>query len=435
MGKRTFWLLIISFHALFFLKQIFFGNSLLQDSREYIYAADNIITYKTLYAWNLQDSFDNNWLTKRPFLYPSILAVAKLATFGHEKPFFILVYALQNLASLLSVFLALRIARRFTLRINRFHAFLFVLFSPAQAIYANMVMSEIWLQLCMVTVVYILLLFPRNTRSTFYIALLLIAGLSLKPVLLFTVFLLPLYYLITSYKAIRFKHLALTFLPLLFYFSACKVNERRTGYFHYSSISNINLLHYNTYSMLLNRHGMTKADSIVDAIRAEARLQGDYKEQQQYIRQACTKLVGNDIILYAWLHLRGAALCLLDPGRFDLTQFFGLPHKTNLIYETNKEGGLKRIWQSFMNPLGVVLAVLLLFNLFKIYVIGRFAFSRILTVKTKLTLLFFPLYILFFTGPIGTSRFYMPLIPFVLIMLLLNAKKTPETASDNPAAG
>jgi hypothetical protein len=419
MNKRRFWILIICFHALFFGKQLFFQNSMLQDSREYLYAAENLIQHNTLYAWDLNDDYNKNWLSKRPFLYPCILAVFKLISPGSGKFFFFLIYLLQNLASLLSIKLVLKIAGKYSGRIHYTYAALFLLFSFSQVIYANMVMTEIWLQLCMVSVVYLLLMHPHDAKRLLYISMLLMAGMSLKPVLIFTAFCFPLYYLARSFSSLKLKHLLLTLLPLCFYFASCRINQQRTGYFHYSSISNINLLHYNTYSMLLNKYGLQKADSIVDQINLEARQAGDYAAQQDYIRKACAQQVGNHLALYAWLHARGGIYCLLDPGRFDFTQFFNLPHKQNLIYETNKEGAIKTVLKSFLNPLGILLGFLLLFNVFKVFVLVRFVFLKAISLWVRLCVLFFPVYILFFTGPIGTSRFYMPFIPMVLLAFLL----------------
>ncbi len=421
MNRKRFWILLISFHALFFCKQLFFQNSMLQDSREYLFAADNLMQHQTLYARDINDTFNVNWLTRRPFLYPAILVVIKFLSFGSGELFFIILYLLQNLVSLLCIWLVLKTAGKYVSRINYTHAVLFLLLSVSQVIYTNLVMSEIWLQLCMVAIVHILLMYPLNTRHIIYIGLLLIAGMSLKPVLIFTIFCFPLYYVARSFRAIQFKHLALTLLPLCFYFSMCKINQERTGYFHYSSISNFNLLHYNAYSVLLNKYGTQKADSIVDQIKLDAQTQGDYAAQQNYIRKAASAQIGDHLALYTWLHVRGAMFCLMDPGRFDFTQFFNLPHTQNLVYETNKEGAFKNIVRSFLNPLGILLGCLMLFNLFKVYVMARFAFSKTIGLGIKLIILFFPLYILFFTGPIGSSRFYMPFIPLVLLMFLMTA--------------
>jgi hypothetical protein len=422
LDKRRFWILIIGFHALFFGKQLFFGHSMLQDSKEYLFAAENIIHHHTLYAWDLDTAYNTNWLTKRPFLYPGILAAVKMLSFGSRPFFFFLIYLLQNLASLFCLSLIMKIASRYLQNINYTHAALFLLFSVSQVIYANLVMSEIWLQLCMVSIVYLLLMRPANTRILLYTGLLLIAGMSLKPVLIFTAFCFPIYYILSAFRNLRYKYLLITFLPLLFYFSICKVNERRTGYFHYSSISNINLLHYNTFSMLLYQYDQQKADSIVDKINFDARQQGSYAAQQVYIRKACAGLIRKNLLLYTWLHIRGAIYCVLDPGRFDFTQFFNLPHQKNLIYETNKKGILDNIIRLFFNPLGILLGCLFIFNIFKICVILRFTFSRIIMRPIRYIILFFPVYILFFTGPIGTSRFYMPFIPLVFLMFLWTRK-------------
>jgi len=426
MDKKRFWLILVIFHLLFFGKQIFFGNSMLQDSREYLYAADNLLQHQTLYSWNLNHAFNPNWLTKRPFLYPSILAAIKLISFGSIPVFFTLLYLVQNLLSLFSIRLILKIAEKHKIKLRFTQLILFLLFSVSQVIYANMVMSEIWLQCCMTGIVYILIMRPNDSKHIFYISLLLIAGMSLKPVLIFTIFCWPLYLLIRSFRHLQIKHLALSLLPLCFYLSVCKMNEQRSGYFHYSSISNINLLHYNTFSLLLNKYGLQKADSIVDNINIEAKTQGNYKAQQEYIRKACKKQISQHMLLYVWLHTRGAIYCVADPGRFDLTQFFNLPHHQNMMYETNKEGAFKSVLQMFLNPLGILLFCLVLFNLFRLYIMLRFTFKSGITWLTKLTILFFPAYILFFTGPIGTSRFYMPFIPLVLLMFLFTMTTQKE---------
>jgi hypothetical protein len=422
MDRKRFWIILILFHALFFGKQVFFGNSMLQDSHEYLFAADNMVKNNTLYAWNLNHAYNINWLTKRPFLYPAILVAVKSISFGSKGLFFFLLYLLQNLVSLLCIRMALAIAAKYRPGLNYTHAIIFMLLSFSQVIYANMVMSEIWLQLCLVTMVYILACLPFSTSNILLIALLLIAGVSLKPVMMFAAFCLPLYYLLRARKRLRLLKALITLLPLCYYFSICKWNEQRTGYFHYSSISNINLLHYNTFSMLLNKYGLQKADSIVDDINLEARKQESYAAQQEYIRKSCREQLSDNLPLYGWLHFRGAIYCVLDPGRFDFTQFFNLPHRKNLIYESNKEGSVKRIFRSFLNPLGILLGFLMLFNIFKIYVAIRFAFFRGIQLWLRLLILFFPFYILLFTGPIGTSRFYMPFIPLVFLMFLLLPK-------------
>lgn len=423
MDQKRFWILLAVLHALFMGKQLFFGNSLLQDSREYLYAADNLLQHQTLYAWNMNHAWNPDWLSKRPFVYPLILSLFRLISLGSDFLFFFLIYGVQNLISMLNTRLVLKIAAAKGLHIRWSAAAVFMLFSVSQLIYANMLMSEVWLQLCMVSVLYLAVVKPDTNRRLFYIALLLICGMALKPVLQFCAILLPLIWLIRHVRRFRFLGFATALLPLLFYMSVSAWNQSRTGYFHYSSISNINLLHYNTYSTLMYRYGTVKADSIIDNIHTRAQIMPQYKDEQIYIRKASTEQLMAHLPTYVFLHARGIVFCLLDPGRFDFTQFFDLPHGKNLIYETNKTGAVKSVLNSFMNPLGALLALLMVFNAARAICILRFVFSRGQPWLFRLLLLAFPLYILALTGPIGTSRFFMPLIPFALLMCIAVAQK------------
>ena len=425
MNRNKFWIIVIALHALFFLKQLLLQNSLIQDSVEYIYAADNLMQKGTLYAWNTNFAFNADWLTKRPFLYPCILVIFKWLSFGNAWLFFGITYLVQNLLSLNAIRLCLKIADRNNASYKWWQVLLFVTLSSSQMIYANLVMSEIWMQSCLLGIVYILLMYPFDSKRLLYISLLLIAGLSIKPVLLFACMLAPVIYCISRIKQFKTIQLIIACLPLLYYVLIAAINERRTGHFQYSSITTINLLHYNTYVTLMSEYGTQKADSIIDAIKIETRGMS-YHDKQIYLESASKKLLSEHLPKYAWLHTRGIALALIDPGRFDYTQFFNLPHRSNLIYQTNQKGMTGTILKSFLNPLGAWLMVLMLFNFYRSIKGVQFLFSKTLKWRLRLIILAFPVYILLFTGPIGTSRFFMPLIPFALLMFLFSKSLLKE---------
>lgn len=397
---------------------MFMGNSLLQDSREYLYAADNLLNKHTLYAWNLNHAWNPDWLSKRPFLYPLILAGFKLLSFGNSQLFFFLIYLVQNIVSIFSFKMILDVADKKGMTAKWTYAGIFALFSLSQYIYSNMIMSEIWLQFCMVAIIRILCCNALNNRNLLLISLLIIAGMSLKPVLQFCAILFPLLYITLHLKKFRVSSAAISLLPILFYISVSFWNQSRSNYFHYSSISNINLLHYNTYSLLLYQQGSRKADSIIDRIHTEAQIKPDYADEQKHIRNSCKNIIKENLFTYAFLHLRGMIFCLTDPGRFDITQFFGLPHGKNLLYETNKTGAVKTVINSFIKGPGFLLLLLFIFNLFRAFVMMRFIFLKHMPLAFKICLLAFPAYILVLTGPIGTSRFFMPLIPFAFLMFI-----------------
>jgi hypothetical protein len=171
--------------------------------------------------------------------------------------------------------------------------------------------------------------------------------------------------------------------------------------------------------MLMYKFGENKADSIVDDIHFKGNILGNYAAKQNYIDNSCKSLISANLGTYIFLHLRGMAFCVLDPGRFDISQFFGLSHGKNLLYETNKDNAIGRVIHSVMNPLGILLILLFIFNLFKLFLTVKFLFSKKLSLFIKLVLFCFPFYIVFLTGPIGASRFLMPVIPLIFTMVLI----------------
>lgn len=399
-------------------KQLFWENSILQDSKEYIYAADNLLNHHTLYSWNLNHAYNPDWLSKRPILYPLILAFFKTISFGYNFIFLFLVYLSQNAASLFSFYLCVKILNFLKININWKHASLFAAFSLSQYIYCNTIMSETFLQLCLSALVFIQICKPLNFKWSLISAIIIISGLALKPVFMPFAYAYPIICLLRFLPKFDLKYFLPSLLPIVFIFITINWNQSRTGYKQYSSISTINLLHYNTYTMLMYKYGEHKADSMVDEIHFKGNLQGTYSAKQEFLNTSSKSLIKENLGTYIFLHLRGMAFCVLDPGRFDLSQFFGLSHGKNLLYETNKDNALMRVFKSILNPLGIILVILFIFNLFKSILIVKFLINTRLPIFIRLALFCFPLYIVFLTGPIGASRFLMPVIPLLFTMVL-----------------
>ena len=425
MSKKVFWIVVIGLHCLFFLIQLVGPTTLLQDSKEYLFAADNLLKAHQLYCWDLSDTFNPDYLTKRPFLFPSILALIKCLSFGNFKLFLINLLILQNLISLLNLKLMLKFVFHFSEKLNFKMALVLLIVTPAQIIYANLIMSEIWLQLVIMLSLNYFLFYRDNLKWHLFASLLCIAGIALKPVYIFWVLLFPLFTLYYHRKVLRFKLIGIALLPVLFFILTLQWNEQRTGLKQYSSISTINLLHYNAYTLLIHEKGIHKADSIIDDISLKASQQNTYKQQQAFKNHAANTIIMGNLGPYTYLHLRGVLLCILDPGRFDITQFFNLPHTQNLVYESSKKNNLNALLYSFINPLGLILLGLFTCNFIKLIVAIRFIFLKGISTSNKLLLLFFPIYILFLTGPIGSSRFAMPVMPIYLgiILISLSVKK------------
>ena len=420
MNKNTFWAIVILVHSVFFVKQVFFEHSIIKDGIEYLFAADNLVKNHTLYAWDLNDQYNVKWLTKRPFLYPSILAFFKLLSFNQPSLFVFLTLLIQNAISLLCLLLAFKTLSNLNYKLNYNLALLFIIITPAQAIYANLIMTEIWLQYCLISMLYIHFN-PQYSavKKLTLLGLCIIAAMALKPVMAPFAFIFPLYYLFIKQK----KLIPLLFLPLLFYFGSNYINLKRTGYFHYSSISTINLLQYNTYLTIMNKHGIVYADSVVDKITDDSKQLNSYKEEQAYRQKECKKIITDNLGLYAYLHLKGMLVSFIDPGRFDITQFFNLKHNEILMYETNTGNKFEKLKKIFLSPIGSVLILLILANIFKAIFYLKYLFSSPLFNIQKIALIILPAYIITLTGIIGTSRFLIPLFPILLIIFLISTKK------------
>lgn len=403
-------------------KQICLFNSVLQDSKEYLYAADNLINHHNLYAWDLNQAYNADWQSKRPPLYPLILALFKLISLGSHTFFLLLTYASQNAASLFSFYVCIRILKHLNIGINWNYASLFAVLSLSQLIYSNTIMSESFLQLCLCLILYIQLCQPPTFKWSLFSALLIVCGLALKPVLMPLAYAYPVLMLLKNLPKLKLNIWIPTLLPVLFIAGISSWNYARTGTKQYSSISTINLLHYNTYTLLMFELGEQKADSIVDDIHFKGNLMGNYAAKQAYINKACQAIIFDHLTTYSFLHVRGMFFCLLDPGRFDISQFFGLPHKSNLLYESHKDHAIRRVFNTMLNPMGILLACLFLFNVLKLILMVKFLFNRSYSILIRIMILILPLYIVAVTGPIGASRFLMPVLPIIFIMSMAQKK-------------
>ncbi|MDI1235621.1 MAG: hypothetical protein PSX81_15190 [bacterium] len=425
MSKRIFWILAIGLHFLFLLMQLLGHTTMLQDTKEYLFAADNLIQYHQLYCNDFSAPLNPDYLTKRPFLYPAILAIFRLISFENNSIFLAIVLIIQNCVSLFNLKIMLKIVSHFKGDVNYLYAFILLIITPAQLIYANLIMTEIWLQFIILMLLNYFLFYRDSKKWQVYASILCIAGIALKPVIIFLALIFPALIIYFYYKKLNLRLIVISILPAIFVLLTIQWNAKRTGSYQYSAISTINLLHYNAYTLLIHEEGISKADSTIDDITKQSLQRASYSEQQKYKEKAAKSIIGNHIGAYTYLHLRGAFLCLLDPGRFDITQFFNLPHTQNLVYEASKKNNKLQLVKSFINPLGIVLIGLFACNIFKLIFGVKFIFSKHTKSLNKFLLLLFPLYIILITGPIGSSRFAIPFIPiyFAIILITLSRGK------------
>ena len=408
-------LLIGLLHALVLGWQLLHRTEFFPDSDRYVQEAANIAQYGRYYASPLNETIRPQEFTIRPPGYPLFLVLTNWLGGGA-----VLTLVLQNLLSLLNIWLILRWLREFALSRAQVVALLLALLTfPAQLIYANALMSELLLQTCVTGLALGLDAYLRRQRLSGWIlaSLLTTAALLIKPVFFpFALVLLPL----GGWLAWRRRNaelLAWGALPLAVAILYMSWNYERTGYFHFSSIAEINLLRYNVRAVLRATEGPEAAEAfVVNTVAASERLP-DYDAQQHFITAECARVLARNPLAYGVLHARGMVNFFLDPGRFDLVHFLNLPEEGGLLQSFSAQG-YGGIWQKLrgLQPgLLLTLALVFLANLLRLAALLLFLFDRRAPLLLRLVVTGLILYVALLTGPLGAARFVVPVFPLLLV--------------------
>jgi hypothetical protein len=173
----------------------------------------------------------------------------------------------------------------------------------------------------------------------------------------------------------------------------------------------------------MKKEGAEKAELKVDAIHDEAKTITDYNAQAKFIKGATKDILVDNFFAYSWYHAKGCLFFFLDPGRFDLSSFFGMEGKTEdgLLHQKNKAGDGGIISKLKQQPILLLLSLGLIFffNVIKIIGLLGFAFKKSIALDVKIIALGIIAYLAFLTGPLGASRFALPVLMLVLFACLI----------------
>lgn len=301
-------------------------------------------------------------------------------------------------------------------------------------------MSDTLFQFLIILLVWFFIKYMNEKRYLYaflYSAILALSVLT-KPVFVYFVFVNVLFFIWISFKRLTVKPFLLSLIPLMILFTYQYRNYRQTGVFEVSSIVTANALDYNLYLFLTKTDGVLTADSTISAIDSISALQKSYKNKVAFKKQHAIAIVMKRPVKYAFFHIKGFAGFFLDPGRFDLVNFFNLnAEKTKgLLFQINQVG-LKGAL-AFLLKHSYVLLIFLTFifasNLFKFYCFIRFIVQRNINKYSKGFIIFMILYVAFLTGPLGVARYIMPLAPLYigcgLLFLSHKLNKNVENVSE-----
>ncbi len=414
--NNKFLLSLIAIHLVYLTIQIVNHNLYMVDSPEYLYQAKNIVSNWTFYSGDLQKEINIDLYTKRPPIYPLLIASVKLI---FKSDLFLII--LQSIISILSI----QLIRKSFLQIGYnskydLISFLLLLLSPAQMVYANIVMAETLFQF-FITLIFFFVVRFVNTNSNRYLVFvnltIAISALT-KPVMYLFVFPSLLVMLYISLKSKSLKPMMLGLMPIVIIQAFSFWNYKRTDYWHFSSIQTINLVQYNTYYFNVQRQGMETAELFLDNQIETAEGTKSYRDRVHFLKQTSIRVIKDNPIEYAWFHAKGMFRFFIDPGRFDLSNYLGLEEKGNVgfLNHLNNDGIRGAIKYLSQQDIFLILALILvgIINMLKLAGLALFTFEKRIDFRIRAFIVILIGYVAFATGPLGASRFAMPFIPIFI---------------------
>jgi hypothetical protein len=203
------------------------------------------------------------------------------------------------------------------------------------------------------------------------------------------------------------------FLALVLYMSW---NHQRTGSYEFSSIQNKSLKDYSLKYFLTNKYDEDYASKIINDINISVDKADSYEEKQTLTKSLISEHIKNNFISYSLFHIKGSVRMFVDPGRFDLYNFFNFKKKNEVGFLNHvNSGGLKGAFNYFKQQpvlIIILLPIILLFNGVKIVGFVMYWANHYKTTPATLWfMLFVIVYIALLTGPSGASRFLVPILP------------------------
>jgi len=404
--------------------KVFLGNFFLGDSYEYVNLAENIKTSFEFYSGDLNSNIYLENYTKRPPFYSIFILV-----FSFLLKSKISVLIVQNILSITSILLCLKIFEQYYKPLNNPKLlYVFLLTSVSQFIYSNYLMSEILFQFLIVLLCYSFhnIVTKKKRSYLFYFQVIVVLLFLTKPV--FYLFIIP-NIILGLWFTKHIKHAYLfTFIPVIVCALYMNWNYQRTGVSDFSSIQNINLKNYNLYYFNIDKYGEDYAAKVNLEITELTAKKSTYVEQQNEMKNLTIAYLKKDFFSYFVSHIKGSIRMFIDPGRFDLYNYFELENNNGVgfLYHLNNNG-IKGAFTYFKSqPLIILILVpiILLFNLLKIIGFIAFWFKNYKSISPAFWfMLLLIIYIVSLTGLIGAARFVVPILPLYLLFSIIGLSK------------
>lgn len=406
--------IVILLHIAFFIYALSKNNFyLLPDSIEYLNQRDNLINHGSIYQGNMAESHRWYLETRRPPLTGLLLAAIK--QINHTDTAILVFQNLLSCCVLINVLVVLK---------NRFPGFNqlliipFLLLFPAQFIYTNFIMAEIFFQSAIFAA--LLLLLKGDKKLTGFFVFLTLAAF-IKPVLY--LFWIPALLLLIVFKnrlSLKTVHFTGVFFMAIVVFMYSWFNYQRTGVFAFSSASESFLPDYVALPVLHYTFGKEEALQLHDMIHEKAQQELHYAGYHRSLIRQSLEVIKEHPFTTAALWFKGIVQFFTDPGRWDVNAFQHKKteeHQDGFFHILKERGSHAALCHLLSQGMGFTLFTLfgtvlhaLLFLCFLVFLKDD---SFPLLFRLMAACLVF--YIALVTGMIGSARYRVAVFPVMLM--------------------
>ncbi len=402
--EKKLFVIISVLYFVFLMARIISNLYFLVDSYEYFEVAKAIRNFTYF-----EHSSHPELLTRRPFVYPLFLSF-----FVNFNPLFIAV--LQTILSLFNVFIVFKIVKHYKVQITNNLLVLFLL-TPSIFIYTQLIMSE-WLVMLFLTLLFWLLLQKWTNTNFAYIQIITVLLAFTKPIFYPFIYINFIFFLVYMIKKRTFSFWL--FLPIICLQLYLNYNKNQTGYKHFSSIENVNLVNYNLYYFKSSNQSKELADKWLNSVYENQKYIGkNFAEQNIYLKQMAINEIKKNLFQYSFYHFYTAIRGVFDPGRFDLMTFFEKENGNRGFLEVlNTNKSILSLFQNKFAYVYLLLIPIFLANCIKWYYFFNYLFFNKLTVNIYYVMVLLGYYILV-SGPVNCSRYMMPFQGIVIVFAVL----------------
>lgn len=380
------------------------------DSVEYLYLADNLFE-GVHYAGDLDNELDYRLFSKRPLGFAVMLALSA-ATSPHITRIINVILAL--LLYLIGVFIIKEWKGINTPLIN-IYSINFAL-CIGLVFTTQLIMADLLLAVIIAIMLYSYLRYRKNYSKPLLNTIGVLWGLALlvKPIMLPSVLIAIFLFVIAKARHKTFGFGLL--LPLVIVGLVYYQNYKLTSVAHFSSISAINKVHYNSKLLISNKYGIDSANSFPKQFNFEVpRDRSSFKEYITKADRSTVVVILDHPMDYLKLHLVGMIKSVVDPGRFEIYTLAGENTADESLTELLYSGNFKTVMQRMISAGWIlwVFVLALMLNILRVCALGIGVISKD---TVSLLLAFVLLYFIGIAGPIGAFRFVLPaIIPYLIL--------------------